>query len=517
MKQVYISVKWLALVAAFGALCLSMAFATPVGARQVGGEHTTVVTSNVPNTNSGAAALVGIDEEGLLSFSDEALNKAVAAGATWSRTELDWHDYELVRGTIVFPQAAFDPLLKLSSGLAPVVYVSYNPAWASTLPCAPIDTNNNSLVADFGTFMGAIAAHYPNVKIWALSNEPDSPGGDADTTSSGCFASDTPGGLNNNNVKDYIDYAIMLKTAWKAVHTANPNAKFAMGALAFDSFTKINGTCVPAGYPGNCDGQFRYDFAPNVFGYMAANPLTNGDKYMDMVLFNYYEIYAPFWQSKAKGHAIQAKANMLRSLMQTAGIPVVDLMVTETGLPSAPPFTDLAGQARCLDVTMVRGAAAPLVGVVWWTFRDFNDNDPQVYRRTWKYGIVDQDMNIKPGYTAMQVMVSELNTFTYSKTTSDKTGFKGVEAYAFKSGKVTKYAVWSSKLQAPDPNKPFTDCTWGRNSATVTFKAKKVKIVDYMGGVTTIQDNKKGDKNKTIGLIGFKVAGDPKFVTINPK
>jgi hypothetical protein len=520
MKKVYFSVRWLALVVAFGALGLGMAFATPVGARQVGGEHTTAGTTNTPNITSGAAALVGIDEEGLLSFNDEALAKAVAAGATWSRTELDWADYEPIRGgAFVWPPANLDPLLKLSSGLAPVVYISKNPAWASALPCEPIDTNDASLVTDFGNFMGALATHYPNVKIWGLSNEPDSPTGNEDSTSNGCFASSSAGGLNNNGVKDYIEYAIMLKTAWKAVHTANPNAKVAIGALALDSFTTNDqGQCVPSGYP-KCDGQFRYDFTTNLFGYIGKTKnVIDGGKYADMVLFNYYELYGPlYWELKYPGHGIQAKTNAIRVLMKQANMPTLPLLVTETGLPSVMPWDSTdnkTGQARCLNITMVRGAAAKLQGIVWWTFRDYNDNDPLTYRETWKYGIVDQDMNVKPAYTAMQVLVSELNAFKYSTTVSGTSGFAGVEGYTFKSGKVIKYAVWSSTI-ASKPT--LANCSWTRTAKMVTFTANKVKVVDYMGGVTTIQDNKKGDKNKTIGQIGFKVAADPKFVTINPK
>src|SRR5438876_860177 len=127
MKQLYISVKWLALVAAFGALGLGMAFATPVGARQGTGENPATGTINVPETATGAGSLVGIDEEGLLSYNDIALTKAVASGATWSRTEVDWNSIEAVRGVFNFAEtdAALNKLL--GSGLTPVVYVSYNP------------------------------------------------------------------------------------------------------------------------------------------------------------------------------------------------------------------------------------------------------------------------------------------------------------------------------------------------------------------------------------------------------
>jgi hypothetical protein len=406
----------------------------------------------------------------------------------------------------------------LAGGLEPAVYISSNPQWASDLPCAPIDTTNPAMVTAFYDFMYATVTHYPEVKIWALYNEPDAPAGDEYTTGGGCFASHTNGGLNQNGVKDYIEYAIMLKTAWKAVHTANPNAQLAVGALAFDSFAKNqNGVCEPSGYPGNCDGFFRYDFVTNLFGYMGnpANALPIGDKYMDMVLFNYYEIYGPFWETKAKGRGIQAKANVLRLKMQQANLVPVDLFVSETGLPSVSPFADKAGQARCVDITMVRGAAGGLKGIVWWTFRDFSDTDPRPDRREWKYGLVDQNMAPKPAYTAMQELTEQLNGFSYFKTHSGKKGFAGVEGYSFKSGTATKYVVWSSTIKSQST---LADCSWTRSSKLVSIKAKKIEIVDYMGAtVKVIEDNKgKADKDKTLGRIGFKVAGDPKFVRVNP-
>jgi hypothetical protein len=364
--------------------------------------------------------------------------------------------------------------------------------------------------------MEELAAHYPEVEIWALYNEPDQPTGTADSTSSGCFASSTYGGINSNGVKDHIEYAIMLNTAWKAVHAANPNARLATGAFAFDSFTTDgNGNCVPSDYPGGCIGAFRYNFVTNLFGYIGANPLPDGSKYIDMVLFNYYDVYGPYWETKttAKDRGIQAKANVLRFLMLQASMDPVDLFVTETGIPSIAPYANLEGQARCLDINMVRGAAGGLKGIVWWTFKDFADNDPLPWRREWKYGIVDQNMEIKPAYTAMQVLSSELDNFNFDKSLGGKKDYKELELYRFKGGGVTKFAVWSSSIKSTSTG---LDCSWVRNKKLAFFKANTIRVVDYLGKVKTIKDGTKKDKDTRAGYVGIMVAGSPKIVQLNP-
>src|SRR5260221_11976070 len=114
--------------------------------------------------------------------------------------------------------------------------------------------------------------------------------------SGGCCGSIREGGVNHNGVSDSKEYAIMLATAWQAVHLANRNAMLTSGAFAYDSFDT---TSAPPGYPGGGNlGSFNYHFMDNVFTYMAAHPLSAGQKYMDMVLFNYYDRYGTYYWEK---------------------------------------------------------------------------------------------------------------------------------------------------------------------------------------------------------------------------
>lgn len=466
------------------------------------------------NSPTGAASVFGIDEGGALYGNPTGLSLAAATGANWVRTSVEWDGIEQVRGTYDFTYSDIALNGLLAAGLNPIVYLGVNPSWAANTNCGPVDTRDPTLVASFANVMGALAKRYPAIKIWALYNEIDYADNTANNTG-GCFGSTKPGGLNHNKVQDSDELAIMLAAAWKAVHTNNPNALLANGAVAFDNFNKAT---APSGYPGGGkDGLFNYNFTTALYTYMAKHPLPKHEKYMDLQLLNYYDIYgSAWWEKVAAGHGVQAKAAALRSRMKSAGIPIVPLFVSETGEPSIKSWIGLSGQARCLDIAMVRGAATKLKGMIWWTFRDFSDSDP-FPRNTWKYGIVDQNQVPKPSYTSLQTLATELNGYKYKKTLSDTTGFGNVEAYQFKNKKQIKVVVWSNSLNTPSGNAQYQPkCSWQRNPRIATFSANRLRVVTYMNKAKNIKDNSKKDKNKAVGQIGITVATDPQIVQINP-
>lgn len=456
---------------------------------------------------TGAATVFGVDDGGVIYPNQTALTLAQNAGVNWVRVSINWSSIEATQGVYDFTasDAVLNPLL--TAGFSPVVFFTGNPTWAANTTCGPVDTRDPSLVAAFGNALGALAAHYPGVKVWALYNEVDMDR-DPNYNNGGCFGSATSGGVNNNGVRDSDEYAIMLAAAWQAVHAANANALLASGAVAYDNF---NTATAPSGYPGGgSGGVFNYNFSTDLFQYMKNNPLPSGQKYMDLFLYNYYDIYGRYWETRAKGHGIQAKAAVLRQNMKSASIPVVPLFVTETGEDSRDVWIGLNGQARCLDITMIRGAATKLMGVVWWTFEDFPDNAPPP-QNTWKYGIVDQNLQPKLSYTALQIIAHELNGLAYAKTLSNKTGFTNVEAYRFGGQGTTKVVIWSSSIKTTSY---LPECSWSRNTKLATFTAKQLRVVDYLGNVKLIKDNSKADKNKTAGLIAIKVGGDPLIVQV---
>lgn len=488
--------------AALAALALGLARATPARAMAPApsGEH--VARVDRPGAEpAGTAAIFGMDEGGVLSESQEARDLTVAAGVRWVRAEVSWRAVEPSPGTYDFSTTDTGLHNLINSGLSPIAYVSHNPDWAANTACGPVDTTDPAKVQAFADFMGALAARYPEVKIWALYNEVDntSEGG------AGCFGSLTKGGINKNGVPDYKEYAILLNAAWKAVHAALPNSdvRLAVGALASDNFNKAT---APPGYPGGgLGGIFNAKFPADLFKYMAKNVPTDGSQYMDAVLFNYYDIYGRYWETIAKGHGIQAKANALRDLMKQSKIPVKDLFVSETGMDSAPNSVGRNGQASCLEIILVRGVAADLQAIVWWTFKDMPDNVPPA----WKYGVVDENLQPKPAYTTLQTLTGELNGFNLERTVSGKPGFADIEAYRFSNGVTTKYVVWSS-LYKSTSYKP--ECHWPRVKRMATFKAKNLRVVDYQGNATTIADNSTPDKDKTKGNIAIVLKGTPKIV-----
>ena len=453
---------------------------------------------------SGVTAIFGIDEGGVVGRSAEAATLASATGVRWVRGEVSWNSLEPVQGVYNFTEAEGNINQLLNANLVPIMYISDNPSWAANTRCGPVDTTDPDRVTAFANAIGALAAHFPQVTTWALYNEVDRSVNFE--RGAGCFGASSAGGVNHNGVKDSKEYAILLAAAWKAVHDANPNAQLVMGALAFDNFD----SSAPSTYPGQHNGDFNYNFTTDLFGYMKKNPLPDGQKYMDMVLFNYYDIYGRYWERNAPGRGIQAKAAALKNKIKQAKIPVVPLFVTETGEDSY--SIGLSAQARCLDITLVRGAAAKLKGVVWWTFQDLPDDADPPYN-TWKFGVVDQNMQPKPSYTALLTLTTQLNNYTYKKNLSGTANFVNVEAYRFVDGGSMKYVVWSSSYKSTsyDP-----ECSWARNSKLATFDAKAIRTVDYMGKAKLIKDNGKKDKDKTKGKIGIMLTGNPQIVEINP-
>ncbi len=495
----------MAVFAVLGAVALTLAQATPVRGMGVSGETLGALTVARPAALAlGAASVFGIDEGGVLVDNPTGTSLAAATGVNWTRIEVSWASIENTPGTYDWTATDRGVLQMLNAGLNPIVYVSDNPQWAANTGCGPLKDADK--VTSLGNLMGALASRYPTVKVWALYNEVD----DAiDTGGAGCFGSLSQSGLNKNNVPDYQDYAVMLATAWSAVHGANPSAQLAVGAIAYDNFSQA--TC-PPNYSCAPSSPFSYSFLPNLLSFIKNNPLPGGNKYMDAMIFNYYDVYGIYWQSVAKGVGIQAKAEAIRNQLRAKQLPVVDLYVTETGEDSSASWVGLTGQAHCLTEVMTRGAAAGLKGVVWWTFEDQPPTAPPPMN-TWRYGIVDDAMTPKPSYAALQTLTTELNNYTFNKTFSNKKGYTSVEAYRFKSGKSKKFVVLSSSIMTPSF---YSACAWARNPKLVTFKAKSLRVVDYLGGMTTIADNSKQDKDKTVGSMAIKVAGDPKIVTINP-
>ena len=442
-----------------------------------------------------------MDEGGPVASNPNLINLAHATGASGLRMSLWWKSLEPANTTPdnynwSYPDTYFKPAL--DAGMSPLVFITQNPWWAAHTPCGPIDTTDEVLRTEFAEFMTAIAARYPQIKIWILYNESD--GSSIPMHTGGCFGDTLTGDINTNGVPDYAEYAEMAGIARDAVHQGNPDAQLAL-AVAFDDFDVRS---CPANYGCWPASHFDYNFLPKLFGYMAEHPRANGAPYADLLTFTYYDIYGPYWESQSSGagmRGIQAKAAAIRQRMHDAGLDF-PLFVSETGEDSQIAWIGEEGQSRCLSVNLVRGVAADLRAVVWWTFVD----NPS---RNWYYGLVDASAGPKPAYQAYQTLFGEMNGWTYVKPWTKKTRAEG---YMFTRDGKTKWVMWSDLAQS-DGKAP---CAYPRSPVKVNFEVKRLRITDLYGTSQIIRDNRAGDLNPLKGRIRIEIDGAPKYITLNP-
>lgn len=438
--------------------------------------------SQPPPASAAPQDYFGVNTNGEIFYNENARAMAVLGGVQMVRTSVAWSTVEGKQGE--FRWQGIDNSFKIlrANNLTPLVLILDNPSWAANTPCGPV----NDLAA-FDSFMRTLVARYPDVHYWALYNEPDNahypehPGG-------GCFGGQD---LNSNGKPDFQDYAEELRVAWRAVHGSNPNARLVTGAVAFDNFDEAS---APERYPGGGKGgTFNYHFLEQVFGYMQANPLPDGDKYFDLLGFNFYGIYGPYWERQVGGIGVSAKANKLKSLMNAAGISA-PLLVSETGSNSGSVGDQV--QSEFAVKTLTRGLASGIAHVIWWSFQDASDSDPPPVN-TWKYGLIDQHQKAKASFTAYQTTAHELMGATFTGPLQ----VEGGEGYLFTVDKANKAVVWSASDQ----------------TVTIAFSGKAIQVTDMSGVARVVQDNSGDDKDGAEGRIAVAVGTSPLFIELlNP-
>lgn len=449
------------------------------------------------------ASFYGLDAgPGSASFRVDTLTLERNTGASRLRLSADWVIVEPVRDQYTF--AGLDAVVyaALSAGFSPLVYITNNPGWAANTPCGPIDTSNPSIVGEFSDLVYALASRYPGVTLWSLYNEPDnSVYAKTGYTSGGCFGDDTTNDINHNGVNDRVDYARMLATAWSAIHRANPRAQLAMGALAYEWFDPIS---VPPWYPRTNDGRFNFNFLGEVLTYIQLHPLPAGQRYVDAMMFNYYDLYLPFWERVAAGKGIQAKTAKLQEQVSAYGFQF-PMFVTETGMDSRQ-YGDQA-QAICTVTQMVRGNVVGLQSVFWWTARD----KPTAGNY---YGLLTDTLGPKPAFYAFQTLTRQLDGLSFTAALKGTTGFTGIEAYQYQGGTTTRTVLWSAVI----PTGGSALCGAPRTSKTAIFgpNVARLRVVEMSGVDSSVKDNASGDLDTRVGYVGISVAERPRFVETNP-
>ncbi len=421
-------------------------------------------------------------------FSPYNAGLALAAGISFNRTSVVWNDIEATNTTpdhFFWGHADLAINRILAEGFQPYVMIFVNPSWAASTPCGPVYDPD-----EMAEFVGALAAHYPQVPYWGLYNEADNASySSTNTSTGGCFGEDD---IDGNGKPDYADYAELMRAVWSAMHAANPNTKLAFGNLAFDNFTPES---FPPDYPGGCC--FNYHFLDNLLGYMQAHPLPDGQKYADVLGFNNYLYYdIAYWEKKFPEIGLGAKAAALKDIMSRHGFDF-PLIITEMSARSTvpPPYgITRAQQARYLTELYAQLVYYRIGLGMWWTWADSKDSDcEQCY--LYKFGVVDAKFVPKPAYLAYETVITQLRDFEPTDAIIKK---KSVNL-GFKRGSVRKRVVYvRTNPYAPDPA-----------SVTMKFHAQRIRVTDQFGSSFFVNDN-------GTGVIKLPVYGDPVYVEINP-
>ena len=412
------------------------------------------------------------------------------AGVHWVRTSISWASVEPSPGQFVW--AGVDAHLSLldSMGLTPIVYISQNPAWAAASPCGPID---RVPLSEFAGFVAAVAGRYsgrtaangqqlPKIDYWQFYNEPDNSWTSGDASGfDGCWG------------KNGAQYAQMLAAAWQAVHAANPEGRVVFGGIAGEQ------VACPSSW--SCAGQpiFNFstaggDFVDDVLSYIQAHPQS---AYFDVFDFHYYPGFHTVWDDYGDG--IGGKAEYYRRRLATTGIQRL-MVCTEAGRRSDPGqvIDKMPGsnqeQSRYVVRLFVQGMAAHLGSIMWFTMADMVE-PKQGGAVAW--GLVRDNLEIKPSYTAYAVLTKELaGSISKGKIKTPP----GVSGYVFiRDGQETT-VLWAAGGDVP-----------------VTLTGRQFTRVDLWGQESVATDGAEGDSDQRLnGSVRVMATADPIYLRASP-
>jgi len=381
-----------------------------------------------------------------------------AAGAVWTRRNyLSWSRIEPAN---VSPDAfhwdIYDADLQMlrESGLRTILVVSDVPSWASATRCGPIRAES---LPDFAEFLSAAVGRYAfppyNIKHWELFNEPDGVGAQYGATIN-CW------GYHGDQ------YAEMLKVAYPAIKSADPDSQVVLGGLAYE-FAE--------------GGNFRQEFIVDVLDH-------GGGDYFDIMNFHYYYYAVDKWSPY--GRDIIGKAAYLRAVLASRGVSK-PLICTETAIWGYENPADLDRQASYVTQVNTRGAACGLEAVMWFLLVDDHLNPFSSHM-----GLVEETIATKPSFAAYSTLTRELGGYVFGWSLgTGETGSDKIEGYAFRSrssGQV-KEVLWSTQ------------------SVGMRFYLPQIRVVDKLGADQIIPDNGPGDWDKHSGSIGIPITPSPVY------
>jgi hypothetical protein len=326
-----------------------------------------------------------------------------------------------------------------ATGVEVILIIRGTPEWAQKVPgssCGPIKPNK---LESFADFMGDVVRRYSvppySIKYWELGNEPDvAPSLVAPDSVFGCW------GDENDPYYGGGYYAEMLKAAYPAIKSADPEANVLIGGLLLD--------CDPAQPP---EGQ---DCLPGKFfeGILQ----NGGGPFFDYVSYHGYAPYAgsssghgglyldehfPNWEHR--GGVLLGKIDFLRELMQEYNVDK-PLFHSEGSLicPGSnqadcdpPGESFFESQADYVVWLFIRDWAEDVKGAIWYPFEGPG----------WRFGgLLDENQEPKPAYRALSFLTKELEGATYTGRLTD---FPEINGYEFITQGKRIWVLWSPSEQ----------------------------------------------------------------------
>jgi hypothetical protein len=400
----------------------------------------------------------------------EVADLAAEADLYWLRTNaFNWDSIEPVRTdppTYDWDQV-YDHKLNVAAamGMQVIATVKFAPEWARQLPDYPCSPVAESALQAYAQFLNALVKQYSqppfNVKYWELGNEPDAP--PISTLGSeqifGCWGD--PG-------DDYYGggyYGEMLKIAYPAIKSADPQAQVLIGGLLLD--------CDPTHPPVGKDCKSAK--------FLEGILRNGGGNYFDVVSFHgyppydgsssnlgglYYDEHFPSWESR--GGVVLGKADYIREVLANYGFvkPVMhtegSLICSESNPNCNPPGEEFyESQADYVVWLYIRNWAAGLKATIWYQFTGPG----------WRYGgMLDENQQPKPAYYALDFLTQELAEASYVRQI---TQFSSLRAFEFSAPSKKIWVMW-----APD-----------EVPHTITLPSGANKVYDKYGNDITPLDS----------------------------
>jgi hypothetical protein len=320
-------------------------------------------------------------------------------GIRWSLVQptgpenFDWSGNALIDAEVIAAS---------QNGLEPILVIRSTPEWAQKYQgqfCGPIKEEYLPAFANFAKEVVKLYSQPPfNVRYFQIWNEPDAPVTLPGTMPFGCWAvAEQTGDFFGGEY-----FAEMLKAAYPAMKSANPNIKVVLGGLLLD--------CDPTGSGlGFCNPDHPvYPKDPLEWNFFEGILSNGGGSAFDIVAFHGYGFYSsqekpvisernhPNWS--ANGGVVDGKIKYLRETMARYGVNK-PLLQTEAALVYHDPPNALinpkyqAAKADYIVWTMARNWAEGLIGTTWYSLYGWRGSE-----------LLDNSNNPLPAYESLKNM-----------------------------------------------------------------------------------------------------------------